>query len=113
MSARNLVYSCTFRALTICLIVTVLFALMCESASGDIPQLRKNGEVTQLFVDGKPFIILGGQVGNASAFPERMERAWPKLKELNANTVEFPVYWEQIEPEEGRFEFDALDQIIS
>jgi hypothetical protein len=119
MSARSFIRSSSLRAFIICLIATGLFAPTYAADSGNIPQrhkascgLRKNGEVTQLFVDGKPFIILGGQVGNASAFPERMERAWPKLKELNANTVEFPVYWEQIEPEEGRFEFDALDQII-
>lgn len=112
MLARNVIYTGTFRALIICLVVAGLFAPVYGAAGGNIPQLRKNGEVIQLFVDDKPFIILGGQVGNASAFPERMERAWPKLRELNANTVEFPVYWEQIEPEEGRFEFDALDQII-
>lgn len=78
----------------------------------NIPHLRKKGSAMQLIVDGKPFIILGGQVGNASAFPHRMKRAWPKLKAFHANTVEFPVYWEAIEPEPGRFDFTALDQII-
>jgi hypothetical protein len=77
-----------------------------------MPHLEKRGAVTQLIVDGKPFIILGGQVDNQTAFPDRMERAWPKFKALNINTVEFPIYWEQIEPEEGKFDFSGLDQII-
>lgn len=32
-----------------------------------IPQLRKQGTATQLVVDGKPFLILGGELGNSSS----------------------------------------------
>ena len=70
-----------------------------------IPQLLKQGGRFTFMVDGKPFIILGGQVVNDSAFPDRMERAWPKLKAMNCNTVEYPVYWNEIEREEGKFDF--------
>lgn len=82
-----------------------------QSASG-MPHLEKRGALTQLIVDGKPFIILGGQVGNPTGFPDRMQRAWPKFKALNANAIEYPIYWEQIEPEEGKFDFSGVDQII-
>jgi len=51
-------------------------------------------------------------VGNPTGFPDRMERAWPKFKSLNANTIEFPIYWEQIEPVEEKFDFSDLDKII-
>ncbi len=77
-----------------------------------LPHFEKRGPITQLIVDGKPFIILGGQVANSTGFPDRMEAAWPKFKTLNANTIEFPVYWEQIEPQEGKFDFKGLDRII-
>jgi hypothetical protein len=77
-----------------------------------IPQLVKKGDKFTFMVDGKPFIILGGQVNNDSAFPDRMERAWPKLKAMNANTVEYPVYWNEIEREEGKFDFRDFDQIL-
>src|SRR5271157_2457357 len=63
-------------------------------------------------VDGKPFIILGGQIHNPNAFPDLLEPAWPRLKALNANTVEYPVYWNEIEPQEGRFEFGDFDLIL-
>ncbi|MGA2119838.1 MAG: DUF5597 domain-containing protein [Bryobacteraceae bacterium] len=78
-----------------------------------IPQLVKKGEKFTFLVDGKPFLILGGQVGNFSAFPDRMEAAWPKLKAMNANVVEYPVYWNAIEPEEGRFDFADFDKILT
>jgi hypothetical protein len=41
-----------------------------------------------------------------------MERAWPKLKAMNANAVEYPVYWNEIEREEGSFDFRDFDQIL-
>jgi hypothetical protein len=80
--------------------------------SKPIPQLVKNGEKFALMVDGKPFIMMGGQVGNFSAYPDEMERAWPKFQAMNANTVEYPVYWNVIEPVEGQFDFAAFDTIL-
>ena len=83
-----------------------------SAQDANLPHLEKRGAVTHLIVDGKPFIILGGQVGNPTGFSDRMERVWPKFKSLNANTIEFPIYWEQIEPVEGTFDFSDLDKII-
>jgi hypothetical protein len=77
-----------------------------------IAQLVKTGGKFTFTVDGKPFLILGGQVVNDSGFPDRMERAWPKLKAMNANAVEYPVYWNEIERVEGQFDFRDFDQIL-
>jgi hypothetical protein len=80
--------------------------------SKPIPQLVKKDGKFRLMVDGKPFVMLGGQVGNFSAFPEIMERSWSRFKAMNLNTVEYPVYWNVIEPEEGKFDFRGFDQIL-
>ena len=32
---------------------------------------------------------------------------------MNANTVEYPVYWNVIEAEEGSFDFTEFDQILT
>lgn len=78
-----------------------------------IPCLRKQGNTTQLLVDGKPFLILGGELGNSSFTSlEYMASVWQKLKTMNLNTVLAPVYWELIEPVEGRFTFELYDRLI-
>jgi len=82
-------------------------------ASNELPHLQKNGNVTQLIVDGKPFLVLGGEVRNsASSSVEYMKPIWPKLAAAHLNTVLVPVTWQQIEPEEGHFDFSVLDALI-
>ena len=78
-----------------------------------MPHLKKLGKTTQLIVEDRPFIILGGELGNSSfTSMEYMKSIWPKLKTMNLNTVLAPVYWELIEPEEGKFDFKSLDLLI-
>jgi len=56
-------------------------ALGAQLPDAGIPQLRKQGTATQLVVDGKPFLILGGELGNSTASDlERMRPMWAKLR---------------------------------
>ena len=82
----------------------------CQSS---IPHLAKKGNTTQLIVHEKPFIILGGELGNSTATTiQNMETVWPRLIAMNLNTVLIPVYWELIEPQEGEFDFSLYETII-
>ena len=83
------------------------------SSKNSIPHLKRQRTAKQLVVEGKPFLILGGELGNSSASSlEYMEPIWPRLVELNLNTVLAPVYWDLIEPEEGKFDFALVDGLI-
>ena len=45
--------------------------------------LQKQGTATQLVVDGKPFLVLGGELGNSSAAcTEDIESIFPKLQQM-------------------------------
>ena len=58
------------------------------------PHLEKHGDTRQLVVDGKPFLILGGELGNSSASSaEYMQAHWPRLKAMHLKTVLAQVYW--------------------
>jgi beta-galactosidase GanA len=77
------------------------------------PRLVTQGDTRQLVVDGKPFLILGGELGNSSASSaEYMKRHWPRLKAMNLNTVLAPVYWELVEPTEGKFDWASVDALL-
>jgi beta-galactosidase GanA len=85
-----------------------------QSRDAAIPHLRRQGTATQLIVDGAPFLVLGGELGNSSASsPTYLRPFWPKLRALHLNTVIAPVYWELIEPAEGRFELATVDSLIA
>ena len=70
----------------------------------------------QLRLHGEPFVILGGELANSSASSADYMDArhtWRTLREAGLNTVLAPVYWELIEPEEGRFDFSTVDYLLS
>ena len=95
------------------LLVSALLFSAAELSASEMPRVEKtpNGSY-RLMVDGQPFLILGAQVRNSSAWPEQLEKAWPLYKELHANTAEIPVYWEVVEPQPGKFDFSSVDRIM-
>lgn len=93
----------------------ILFTIQVQSvfSQESIPHLQKAGDQYQLVVNGEPFLMLAGELGNSTASTiESMEPVWPRLKELNLNTVLVPVYWELLEPEEGKFDYQLVDDLI-
>lgn len=84
-----------------------------QNSTSGMPRLVKNGATTQLLVDGKPFLVLGGELGNSTASSTAyMQPVWPKLKAMHLNTVIAPVYWELLEPTEGKFDFTLVDDLL-
>ena len=78
------------------------------------PRLVAHGSAVQLVVDGKPFLVLGGELGNSTASdPASLRPFWPLFDSLHLNTVLAPVSWELIEPIEGRFDFGPVDSLLA
>ena len=77
------------------------------------PCIAEKGNQKVLLVDGKPFIMLAGEVHNSdSSSPAYMEQIWKIAEELGMNSLLLPVTWEMVEPVEGEFHFEVLDQLI-
>jgi beta-galactosidase GanA len=77
------------------------------------PHIQMVNGTGLLIVNGQPFLILGGELGNSSAgTAAEADQIVPKLAPLHVNTVLMPVAWEQIEPKEGSFDFTILDHWI-
>jgi hypothetical protein len=88
------------------------FVLLSHSFAAEAPKLVQKDGRYALIVDGRPFFILGGQIHNSSAWPAELPQVWESMAALHANTIEVPVYWEQLEPQEGRFDFANVDQVV-
>ena len=100
------------------IIILVLLTLLAkisdaQSKLSTTPHLITNGGYPELIVNNKPFLILGGELGNSSASNAAyMVPIWPKLKRMNLNTLIAPVYWELLEPKEDIFDFKLVDELI-
>ena len=88
-------------------------ALAGQTASPELPHLRRQGTAVQLIVDGQPFLFRGGEVGNSTGEPDYLRPFWPKLQSLHLNGLVVPVYWNLIEPAEGRFDFATVDRLLA
>src|SRR5581483_7245927 len=97
---------------------TAIALLFCLSALGiaaaaEAPRFVQKDGRWALLVDGQPYLMLGGQLHNSSAWPSELPRVFKALEELHANTMEAPVYWEQMEPQEGKFNWDNVDALVN
>lgn len=77
-----------------------------------LPKVVSDNGSHNIIVDGKPFLMLGAQLWNSSGWPYITDQLWTQLRSLHANTLEVPVYWQNIEPEPGKYNFKELDDLF-
>ena len=101
------------------LLTTALMAASCSQqgketkAGQEPPHLEKRGGVTQLIVQGQPWLVLGCELGNSTSSSRAyLAPYWQKLKDAGVNTVLAVVSWEQTEPVEGQFDFTVVDNLL-
>ncbi len=95
----------------------ILLVIFCGvpayALADDMPRIEKSDGHFAMVVDGKPFLILGAQINNSSSWASTLPEVWRALDDLRANTVEAPVYWEQMEPKQGSFDFENVDLLVN
>jgi len=110
MTSRLQFGSSTRRSLLV--LSLLVLAAASQLFSAEAPRLVQKDGRYSLLVDGRPYLILGGQIHNSSGWPSELPQVWQSMAALHANTVEAPVYWEQLEPQPGKFDFSNVDAIV-
>ena len=63
-------------------------ALQAQVKERPLPRIVKKDGRFALFVDDAPYLMLGAQAHNSSAWPAMLPKVWPAMEYLNVNTVE-------------------------
>ena len=101
-------------ALAAALVAAAGMAAPATDTAAPPPHLEKHGSAIQLIVDGKPYLMLAGELHNSSSSSiQYMQPVWPRLAAMHLNTVLAPVAWETIEPEERHFDFSTVDGLLA
>ena len=107
-------FAALFRFLPNTLFTMVLAAYACALAAQSVeaPRIVQKDGRYALMVEGRPFLMLGGQIHNSSAWPSELPQVLESMATLHANTIEAPVYWEQLEAQEGHFDYSNVDALL-
>ena len=100
-------------AFAILICIAFQIQLLAQEPIKPIPHLERRGMATQLIVDGKPYLILGGELHNASTSSlDFLKPLLPRMVTMNLNTVLAAVTWDLMEPREGKFDFTLVDGLL-
>ncbi len=109
-------FSAVLAALGATLVAGPLYAqVQVKEQARPIPRIVQKDGRFALFVDNAPFLILSIEdqdLGLESTWPPQ-PKDWANMEYLHANTVEVPIYWDQIEEQPGKFDFLSIDTLLT
>jgi hypothetical protein len=84
-----------------------------NSQKKGLPNLERKGNSARLVVNGKPMLLISGELHNSTCGGfEYMRPVWKRMADKNLNSVIATVSWELVEPVEGKYDFALVDSII-
>lgn len=92
------------------LLLALPFAAFAQNTAA--PHIVADNGRHALMVDGAPYLVLGAQINNSSSWPAVLPQVWPALEAMHVNTAAAPVYWEQIEPKPGVWDWTNVDALL-
>jgi beta-galactosidase len=65
----------------------------------------------KFFIDGQPTMIIAGEMHFGRVLPEDWEVRIKQAKAMGLNAVSFYLFWNQVEPQEGKFDFSGVTDV--
>jgi hypothetical protein len=65
----------------------------------------------QFNIDGQPTLLIAGEMHFGRILPEDFELRVKQAKAMGLNTISFYLFWNQVEPREGQFDFTGASDV--
>jgi beta-galactosidase len=65
----------------------------------------------QFFIDGQPTVLISGEMHFGRVQAEDWETRIKQAKAMGLNAISFYLFWNQVEPQEGRFDFTGMNDV--
>lgn len=94
---------------TFLLLLSFAFAGMAQEST----RIEKVNGISRLTAGNEPYLMLSGELHNStSSTVASLDAALRSMKAMGLNSVIGSVSWEQLEPEEGVFDYQSIDNVI-
>jgi beta-galactosidase len=65
----------------------------------------------QFIIDGRPVVLAAGEMHFGRVLAEDWETRIKQAKAMGLNTISFYLFWNQVEPQEGKFNFTGMNDV--
>lgn len=65
----------------------------------------------QFILDGQPTLLIAGEMHFGRILPEDFELRVQQAKAMGLNTISFYLFWNLVEPQEGKFDFTGMNDV--
>ncbi|HVT87863.1 MAG TPA: beta-galactosidase [Tepidisphaeraceae bacterium] len=65
----------------------------------------------QFWIDGQPTMLVAGEMHFNRVLPEDWETRIKQAKAMGLNTISFYLFWNMVEPQEGKFDFTGMTDV--
>ena len=62
-------------------------------------------------IDGQPTLLIAGEMHFGRIMPEDFELRVKQAKAMGLNTISFYLFWNQVQPEEDKFDFTGANDV--
>ncbi|MGN0047425.1 MAG: DUF5597 domain-containing protein [Bacteroides sp.] len=98
----------------ILLTILLVLAFIRPATAQEITRVETVGGIPRLTYAGRPLLMLAGELHNStSSTATSLDAALRTTRAMGLNTLIASVSWEQLEPEEGVFDYQCIDQLIN
>jgi len=94
--------------------VCFVFNLYAQTVTSIVPDGKPHkfeARAHQFFIDGQPTMLVSGEMHFGRVQPEDWETRIQQAKAMGLNTISFYLFWNQVEKQEGKFDFTGMTDV--